>query len=37
MFFPRPLFRYLDAIMVNKGEEGRLNKSLQGDFLLLVR
>jgi len=37
MFFSRPLFRYLDAIMVNKGDKGRRNKSLRGDFLLLFR
>ena len=36
MFFPRPLFRYLDAIMVNEGEKGRRNESLWGDFLRLV-
>ena len=37
MFFERPLFRHLDAIMVTKGEKGRRNKSLWGDFWRLVR
>ena len=36
-FFPRPLFRDLDAITVTKGEKGRRNKSLRGDFLRLFR
>jgi len=37
MFFERPLFRHLDAVRVTKGEKGRRNRSLWGDFWRLIR